>query len=128
MIIFCGTCLSSDIPSLGPPWILIFQGCFSLPCASYVFLRIFIYHRAAKIAREMAQLLNRLGAMEWCMSRYIHSRGDIHERYMNRPKWHKLEGLVFVGESNRSLQRKGVEVLVYDFFHGDLVDVELFAS
>ena len=32
-----GTLLSSGVPVLGPSWILIFQGCFSLPCTSYVF-------------------------------------------------------------------------------------------
>ena len=47
---------------------------------------------------------------------------------MNHSKGHKLEGLILVGESNWGLRRKGVEVPVYSFFHGDFPDVELFAS
>ena len=39
---------------------------------------------------------------------------------MDHPKGHNLEGLLLVRESNGSLQRKGVEVLVYYFLHGDL--------
>ena len=61
------------------------------------------------------------------MSRYIHLSVTTRERYINLPKGHKLEGLILVGESNRTLQGKGVEVPVYYLFHGDLPDVELFA-
>ena len=38
-------------------------------------------------------------------------------------KGHKLEGFILVGENNRILQRKEVEVQVYYFFHGDFLDV-----
>ena len=47
---------------------------------------------------------------------------------MNCPKGHKIESLILVGDSNRILRRKGVEVQVYYFFHGDFVDVEFLAS
>ena len=47
---------------------------------------------------------------------------------MNRPKGHKLEGLILVGERNMSLWRKEVELQVYYFFHGDYVSVDFFAS
>ena len=76
----------------------------------------------------MAQLRPGLGATAWCMSRYIHPSGPIRKRYSNRTKGHKLEGLVLVGESNRSLRRKGVEETVYSFFGGDFVSVDFFAS
>ena len=76
----------------------------------------------------MAQLWPGLGATIWCMSRSIHPRGTIHERYKNIPQGNKLEGLILVGESNISLWKKGAEVPVYYFFHRDSVDVEFFAS
>ena len=46
---------------------------------------------------------------------------------MNHPKGHKLEGLILVGDRNRILRRKGVEVPVYYFFHRDFVDDKFFA-
>ena len=61
------------------------------------------------------------------MSRYICPRVPIRERYIHHPKGHFLEGLILVGESNRSLRMKGVEVPVYYFFHGDFPDVEFFS-
>ena len=87
-----------------------------------------MYQRAGKIAREMPQLQPVLGATAWCMSMYIHPRGPIRKRYKNLPKGHKLEGLVLVWESNRILQRRGVESPVYYFFYGDFPDVDLFST
>ena len=76
----------------------------------------------------MAQLQPVIGVTEWCRSSYIHPSGTIHKRYTNLPKVHKLEGLILVGESNRILCRKGVELSVHYFFHGYSVDVEFFVS
>ena len=124
---FYVTCLSYDVPGLVPPWILFFCY-FSLPCASFIFLCRFMYQRAGNIARDMAQLRTGIGDTAWCMSSYIRPSGAIHERYTNNPKRNKLEGLILVWESNRSLWRKGVEVPVYYFFHGDFSGVEFFTS
>ena len=46
---------------------------------------------------------------------------------MNHSKGHKLEGLISVGDNNRSLRRKGVEAPMYSFFHGYFPDIEFFA-
>ena len=76
----------------------------------------------------MLQLQPIIGAIPWCMSRYIQPSGPIHKRYINLPKGHKLEGLILVGERNRSLRRRGVEIPMYSSFHVDFPDVEFFAS
>ena len=62
------------------------------------------------------------------MKRYIHTSGPIRDKYKNLPKRHKLEGFILVGERDRILHRKGVEVPVYYLFHEYFPDVELFAS
>ena len=64
--------------------------------------------------------------MTWCVLRYIYPRGTIRDRCMNIPKVNKLEGFILVGEGNKSLQRKGVEVPVYYFFCGDFIGVDFF--
>ena len=47
---------------------------------------------------------------------------------MNLLKGHKLEDLILIGESNRSLWRKRVTAPVYYFFHGDFYGVEFFPT
>ena len=45
----------------------------------------------------------------------------------NLSKGHKLEGLILVAKSNRSLWRMGMEAPVYCLFRGYFLDVEFFA-
>ena len=59
---------------------------------------------------------------------YTHPGRVIRERYTNRQKGQTLEGLVLVGDINVILMRKGVELIVYYFFHGEFSDIEFFAS
>ena len=61
------------------------------------------------------------------MSSYTHTSSNISKIYNNRQKGHKLEVLILVGETNRSLRRQGVEVPVYYFFCGYFVDAEFLA-
>ena len=76
----------------------------------------------------MPQLQPGLGATAWCMSRYIHPSGPIRKRYKNQPKGHNLEGFILIGESNRTLRKRGVKLPVYYLFHGDFPGVDFFAS
>ena len=69
-----------------------------------------------KTPGKMPQLRYGLGATARCIPRYSHYNGPIHKRYTNLPKGHKIEGFIFVGESNRSFCRKGVESPMYYFF------------
>ena len=62
------------------------------------------------------QLQHDLGTIAWFMSSYTHPRNPIREKYMNRPKEHKLEGLILVGWATRILCRKGKETTLYYFF------------
>ena len=45
-----------------------------------------------------------------------------------RPKEHKLDNFILVGERNSILQRKGVVVPVYCFFYDNFPDVEYFSA
>ena len=62
------------------------------------------------------------------MSWYIHPGGTIRKRYTNLPKGNNIESLLLVGDRNRSVSSKGVELIVYYFFHGEFSDIEFFAS
>ena len=53
----------------------------------------------------MPQFQTGFGAIVWCMSRYIHPGNPISKKYKNFQKGHNFEGLVLVGELNRSLCR-----------------------
>ena len=76
----------------------------------------------------MPQLQPSIVAIAWSMSRPIHPSRTIHEKYTNRPKGHKLEGFVLVGEGGRVLRRKGLITLLYYFFRAVFPDVDFFAS
>ena len=48
-----------------------------------------------------------------CMSRFTQPSKPIREKYPNRPKYHKLEDLILIAESEISIRRGGGLAKVY---------------
>ena len=69
-----------------------------------------------------------VGRVVICMSRFIHPSKPICEKYPNRPKYHKLEDLILIAESEISIRRGGVLAKVYKFSHLNFLDVIFYAA
>ena len=61
------------------------------------------------------------------MSKFVHPSRSIRHKYPNRPKNHKLEGVILV-EVNAKVVRRGADaILVFVFTHFDFTDEKLYA-
>ena len=69
-----------------------------------------------------------VGGVVSCMSRFIHPRKPIREKYPNCPKAHKLGDLILIAESEISIQRGGGLAKVYKCSHLKFPDVIFYAA
>jgi hypothetical protein len=69
-----------------------------------------------------------VGGVGSCISRFIHPSKPIRDKYVNRPKGHKLENLTVIAEGLKTVRRGGGPTNVFIFSHGDFPDVEFYAA
>ena len=62
------------------------------------------------------------------MSKSVHPSKPIHDKYPNRPKNHKLWGVVFVGVDAKVMRRGANAILVFVFTHSDFPDQKLYTA
>ena len=58
-----------------------------------------------------------VGAVASGMSKLVHPRRSIRHNYPNRPKNHKLEGVIFVDVDAKVVQQGADAILVFVFTH-----------
>ena len=69
-----------------------------------------------------------VGAVASVMSKFVHPSKSIHNKYPNRPKNHKLQGVVLVEVDAKVVRRGTNEILVFVFTHFDFTDQKLYAA
>ena len=63
-----------------------------------------------------------------CISRYIQPNKPIREKYLNRPKTHKLENLVLIAEDEKKIWINSGVRNAYTNSHVDFEGVEFYAA
>ena len=69
-----------------------------------------------------------VGAVASVMSKFVHPRKPIRDKYPNWPKNHKLQGVVLVEVDAKVVQRGANAMLVFVFTHFDLPNKKLYAA
>jgi hypothetical protein len=67
-----------------------------------------------------------VGAVAWVMSRFVHPSKPLRDQYPNRPKNHKLEGIILLREEDKVVQRGTEPVPVFLFRHEDFPNKEFY--
>ena len=82
------------------------------------------FQTALIIKNKKNMLLNRLrhsiGAVGECISRFIHPYKHVRDTHPNRPKGHKVLGLLLVGQEMNMIRHGMEPVEVSTFWHEDM--------
>ena len=65
------------------------------------------------------RLLHGVGEQGECISRFIHPSKPVRDTYPNRPKGHKVLGLIFIGQEIKVIRHGTEPVGVFNFRHKD---------
>ena len=69
-----------------------------------------------------------VGAVASVMSKFVHPSRSIRHKYPNRPKNHKLEGVILVEVDAKVVRRGADAILVFVFTHFDFPDKKIYAA
>ena len=69
-----------------------------------------------------------VGAVASAMSKFVHPSRSIFHKYPNRPKKHKLQGVILVEVDAKVVRRGANEILFFVFTHFDFTDEKLYAA
>ena len=76
---------------------------------------------------KLTEIRSGVGAVASMMSKFVHPIELICDTYSNRPKKHKLQGVVLVEVDAKVVRRGANAILVFDFTHANFTDQQLFA-
>ena len=68
------------------------------------------------------KLCSGVGDVVSVMSKFVHPRKPIFDKYPNRPKSHKLQGVVLVEVDAKVVRQGANAILVFVFTHSDFPD------
>ena len=63
-----------------------------------------------------------IGAVASMMLKFVHTSNPIRDKYPNRPKNHKLEGVVLVEEDVKFVRRGANAIPIFVFTHANFPD------
>ena len=69
-----------------------------------------------------------VGAVASVMSKFVHPSRPIHHKYPNRPKNHKLQGVILVEVDTKVVWRGADAILVFVFTHFDFPEEQFYAA
>ena len=70
----------------------------------------------------------RVGAIAYVMSNFVHHINPINDTYHNRPKNHKLQGVVLVEEDTKVVRWGADTIPVFLFTHADFIDEQFYTT
>ena len=74
------------------------------------------------------KLLAGVGAVSSVMSKFVHPSRSILRKYPNRPKNHKLQGVLLVEVDAKVVRRGANAILVFVFIHFGFTDKQFYAA
>ena len=66
------------------------------------------------------RLLHGVGEQGGCISRFVHPSKPVRDTYPNRPKGHKVLGLIFIGQEMKVIRSVRKPVEGFTFRHKDM--------
>ena len=77
---------------------------------------------------KLTKLCARVGAVASVMSKFFHPSKSIRDKHPNRPKNHKLQGVVLVEVDAKVVRQGANEILVFVFTYFDFTDQKFYAA
>ena len=77
---------------------------------------------------KLAKLCAGVGAVMSVMSKFVHPGKPICDKHPNRPKNHKLQGVVLVEVDAKVVRQGANEILVFVFTHFDFTDQQFYVA